>query len=254
MLLAAGGDPPPLGRQEVAVLLGQILRDEGDNLYSLPQEDLQALGTLYQLADQRAQPEANVILSTMLGTKTGFVFRVFAAAAGISPERQRTLTLAAAIRLPDEGTLQKRLHTILGRTTLRVWIDDAVSASKDKPDMGVLEGPRLEVLEKLLAQAKLHLEILESNLFWIGPLDKLGAARQVHAGSLQRAAAAQGKPAAALMDETRLEFIETPLQDVVCFLRDQHDISFEELDQSDKPITLTLRAVPLHLCSHTWRG
>ena len=245
VLLAAGGDPPSPGRKESAALLGQILRDEGEGLQYLPRGDLQALGTLYQLADQRAQPEAAAILSAILGTKTGF--RMFAMAAGIPPERQRTLALAAPLRLPDQGTLEERLHAILDRSTLRVWIDDAVLASKANPDLGAVEGPRLEVLEQLLARTKLHLEILESNLFWIGPPDRLAAARQLHAGSLQRAAAAQGKSAVALRDDTGLEFIRTPLRDVVCFLRDQHDLPFEDVDQSDRPITLNYRAVPLHL-------
>ena len=102
----------------------------------------------------------------------------------------------------------------------------------------MLAGPRLEVLEKLLARTNLRLELLESNLFWIGPPERLAAARQVHANSLQRAAGAQGKVAAALRDETRLEFIQTPLEDVIAFLRDQHDVGFELLDQPEKPITM----------------
>jgi hypothetical protein len=64
---------------------------------------------------------------------------------------------------------------------------------------------------------------------------------------LQRVAAAQGKVAVALMDDTRVEFIFTPLQDTIAFLRDQHDVPFDVLDQPQKPVTLKVRAVPLHV-------
>jgi hypothetical protein len=247
VLLAAGGDPPSPGRKEVAALLGKILRDEGDNLASLSHGALDALGRLYRSADERAQPEAAAILSATLDSRHGLVFGLLARAAGMPPERRRAILLAVPMRLPDEGTLGERLRTILDHTTVCAWIDDAVWASTARPDTGVLEGPRLEILEKLLARTNLRLELLESNLFWIGPPDKLAAARQVHAQSLQRAAAAQGKPAVALMDDTRLEFVQTPLQDVIAFLRDQHDIPFDLLAQRDKPITMNVRSLPLHL-------
>lgn len=68
------------------------------------------------------------------------------------------------------------------------------------------------------------------------------------------AAAADVKIVAALEDDTRLEFIETPLEQVVTFLQDQHDISIK-LDQralddvgvgADSPITAELKGVSLH--------
>ena len=67
-------------------------------------------------------------------------------------------------------------------------------------------------------------------------------------------AAAEAKIVAALKDDARLEFIETPLNQVVTFLQDQHDIPIK-LDQRalddvgvgvDTPITAELKGVSLH--------
>jgi hypothetical protein len=151
------------------------------------------------------------------------------------------------VRLPSEGTLEQRLRKLLDKTTLLVWLEQTVNDTQASPDTGVLEGPRLEVLEKLLARANLRLELLASDLFWIGPPDRLTAARQLHAQSLQRVAAAQGKVAAALLEDTQLEFIETPLEDTIAFLQDAHDVPFVLLDHPQKSITMRLRAIPLHL-------
>jgi hypothetical protein len=247
VLLAAGVDSPGPERKEAADALLRTIREAGDNLYSLPDEDLRALGRLYRGADDRAQPEAAAILSATLNTEYGNAFHFFANAAGIPPERRRDVMLATPVRLSGEGTLEQSLHTILDSTKLRVWIDETVRDSKARLDTGVLAGSRMEVLEKLLARTDLLLERLEHNLFWIGSPDRLAAARQVHANSLQRAAGAQGKVATALADDTRLEFIETPPDDAIAFLRDAHDVEIQLLDQPQKRLTMNMKAIPLHL-------
>ncbi len=53
VLRAEDGNPQRPGRKEVTDLLVRILRDQGDNLKSLPDEDLRALGRLYRGADER---------------------------------------------------------------------------------------------------------------------------------------------------------------------------------------------------------
>lgn len=66
--------------------------------------------------------------------------------------------------------------------------------------------------------------------------------------------AAEAKILAALEDDTRLEFIETPLSQVMQFLEDQHDIAIKldtrALDDAgigaDAPITANLKGVSLH--------
>jgi len=70
---------------------------------------------------------------------------------------------------------------------------------------------------------------------------------------LARQGGAEQKIFAALEDDTRLEFIETPLSQVIDFLKDQHDINIEidtkALDDigigSDSPITRNLRGISL---------
>ena len=70
---------------------------------------------------------------------------------------------------------------------------------------------------------------------------------------LARQGSAETKIFAALADDTRLEFIETPLTQVIEFLKDQHDINIEidtkALDDigigSDTPITRNLRGISL---------
>jgi len=70
---------------------------------------------------------------------------------------------------------------------------------------------------------------------------------------LARQGGAEQKIFAALEDDTRLEFIETPLNSVIDFLKDQHDINIEidtkALDEigigSDSPITRNLRGISL---------
>ena len=66
--------------------------------------------------------------------------------------------------------------------------------------------------------------------------------------------AAEAKILAALEDDTRLEFIETPLGQVMQFLEDQHDIPIKldarALDDigvgADAPLTANLKGVSLH--------
>jgi tetratricopeptide (TPR) repeat protein len=70
---------------------------------------------------------------------------------------------------------------------------------------------------------------------------------------LARQGGAEQKIFAALEDDTRLEFIETPLNSVIDFLKDQHDINIEidtrRLEEvgvgSDTPITRNLRGISL---------
>jgi len=67
-------------------------------------------------------------------------------------------------------------------------------------------------------------------------------------------AAAEAKIAAALEDDAQLDFIETPLNQVLQFLQDQYDIPFQidirALDDvgvgTDTPITTSLKGVSLH--------
>jgi hypothetical protein len=202
---------------------------------------------LYRYADDQSQPEAQAILLATLNTQNGHAFNCFAAAIGMPPERRLAVILAERVCLPEEGTLEQSLRAVLTGSRLGFWIDDTTLASQTRLDTTGLEGPRLTVLEKLLASTKLRLEILDGKSFWIGPPDRLAAARQLHANSLQRAAGAQGKVAAALMDETRWEFIQTPLEEVIVFLRDMHEVGCELLDQPQKRITMNVRAIPLHL-------
>lgn len=64
---------------------------------------------------------------------------------------------------------------------------------------------------------------------------------------------AESKIEAALNDPTQLEFIETPLQDVIDFLKDMHDIEIQIDNRaledvgigSDTPITMSLKGVSL---------
>jgi len=70
---------------------------------------------------------------------------------------------------------------------------------------------------------------------------------------LKQRGAAEMRIMAALEDDTRLEFIETPLEDVLSFLRECHDIPIEidtrALDDvgigSDSPITRNLKGISL---------
>jgi len=70
---------------------------------------------------------------------------------------------------------------------------------------------------------------------------------------LARQGSAEQKIFAALDDDTRIEFIETPLNQVIDFLKDQHDINIEidtkALDDigvgSDSPITRNLKGISL---------
>ena len=70
---------------------------------------------------------------------------------------------------------------------------------------------------------------------------------------LARTGGAEAKILEALDDDTRLEFIETPLDQVVDFLKDQHGINIEldagELDNvgigTDVPITRNLKGITL---------
>jgi len=58
---------------------------------------------------------------------------------------------------------------------------------------------------------------------------------------------AKVEPADALSDDTRLDFIDTPLNQAVQFLMDLHDVRIQSLADDDPPVTLSVRGLPLHL-------
>ena len=128
-----------------------------------------------------------------------------------------------------------------------MWIDQDIVDKERNTPVASCEGPWLPTVEKLLSGTEYRLHLLNPDLFWIGHPRRLEAAREAYQVSLSKIQWAELKPASALMDDTRMEFIETPLGQVLEFLRDQHDTNFTLLGGKDTPVTFNVKGLPLHL-------
>lgn len=209
----------------------------------------QPLAELYRTARARSTAESDDLLATILTCGQWRFFVTFAGLAGIPPVVEQQLLLAKPVHVTAaHNTLGKALAYLASQATMPLWIDlQPGGPERSDPPVSPCAGPWLLTLEKVLSATGYGLHPLGSDLFWIGPPDRLEAAREAYLDGLAKSRWGAAKPRVALSDETSLEFIETPLSQVVEFLSDQHHVSLLLLGDDDPPVTLNLRGVPLHV-------
>jgi hypothetical protein len=158
------------------------------------------------------------------------------------------LLLAKPVQVPSgRNALSGILRSLSSGTGILVWIDQEVLDKEDRLPVPATDEPWLPTIEKTLSGTEYRLQLLSPNLFWIGSPGRLDAARTMYENGLSKIPWADSPVGARLTQDTRMEFIETPLNQVLDFLSDQHDLGFVLLGGDDTPVTITLKGVPLHV-------
>ena len=246
-LLATSVEADAPERVEARKTLLDDLRDSSQPVYA--ESDLVgSLGELYLSARASKESEAASLLETILTHCHSSFFVQFANQAGIPAVEQRQLLLAKPVRVTaDHDTLAKAINYLAQQAGTPLWIDLEMAGQGSDVPVAACDGPWLVTVKKVLSGTEYRLHLLSPDLFWIGHADQFESARKAYLDGFSKSRWADAKPAAALMDSTRMEFIETPLSQVLDFLRDQHDISLVLLGTDDPPVTLNLSVVPLHV-------
>jgi len=207
-----------------------------------------ALGELYSAAQRIRAPESDLVLHTIAAHWSPHHFASFAAQAGIPANILRELLLAKPVKVTaDSGDLATVLNSLIRQTVVQVWIDRGVLEHAAKLPATEAEGPWLSVLEQVLSTTPYRRHQLAADLFWIGHPERLESARRTYRNNLDKIRWANPKVAAALLDWTRLEFIETPLIQTIAFLKDMHNVNIELLGVDATPVTIEPSGVPLHI-------
>jgi len=203
----------------------------------------------YRTANEGNAPEAGFLLKAILTLDQPLLFQLFARQAGIPEAVQRQLMLAKPVQWRTDGheTLADCLRHLIGQTTIMVWIDDEVMSKGQQLPVAHAEGPWLTTVENVLSGTEYRLHLLAPGLLWIGSPRQLKAARKTYEESSNKIQWAASKPAEALTDYTKIQFTETPLNQVIKFLSDQHALNFCLLGTEEDPVTLNLRGLRLHL-------
>lgn len=224
------------------------------------------LPDLYREAKGQAAPEAPLLLRNMLvwdEPRHSHSFDYFASRAGFRREQIWALYFARPTTLPAQhrvrmrsprpgaltvpATVETSLSFLLTKARVPIWVDDEVLGKSGGQPVSPASGTWLGVLEAVLSGTDFRLQPLDVDLFWIGHPDRLEAARKQYRHSLAKATKAGPRASSGLLSGTFLEFERTPLKHCIDFLQDQHDISFELLDQHETPVKRTMRNAPLHV-------
>jgi len=213
------------------------------------QELVCILAARFRTAKERNSSEAGFLLNAILTLDQPFLFQLFARQAEIPEVVQRQLMLAKPVHWRTDGheTLADCLRHLIGQTAIMVWIDDEVMSEGQQLPGADAEGPWLTTVENVLSGTEYRLHVLAPGLLWIGSPSQLKAARKTYEESSTKIQWAAPKPAAALTDYTKMQFTETPLNKVIEFLSNQHDLNFCLLGTEESPVTLNLRGLRLHL-------
>ncbi len=245
LLVTSSGTEDPV-RLETRNWLLATLRDERRISHS--PITYTALSELYLAAAFTRAPESELMLPTIAAHWSPQNFASFAARAGIPANVQRDLLLAKPIKVTaDTGDLATVLNSLVRQTVVRVWIDRGVLEHAAKLPSTAAEGPWLSVLGQVLSATPYRTHQLAADLFWIGHPERLESARDAYRNNLDKTRWANPKVAAALVDSTRLEFVETPLGQIIEFLKDMHNVNIELFGVDATPVTIELPGVPLHI-------
>lgn len=216
--------------------------DDIDESYAL----LGVLGKLCPLADERT--ERDVLVEVMVRYARPWEFWLFAHAARLRQAKVRELSLGKPVRVEyDRAPVGAVLRDLASQVCLSIWIDHAVFDENVAISVQTVERPWVDVVEMVLSQTPYRLHMLRSDVYWIGKPADAQAASAMLAQGVAKIPPGRLKIADALKDDTRLEFVDAPLEYVGEYLGDAHDINFLVLDRHEFPVTIDLKFLPLHL-------
>lgn len=228
------------------MLLGQLREGALNSTEYGRHEAAWVLGTLYEHADEEV--ERQPLVDTMLKYATPWLFRYFARAARLPEAKVREWLLGKLVRLEcDRSRLGSVLRDLVWRVGLKVWIDKAVFNDNVTVDAQVVEGPWVEVMHMVLSHTPYRLQMLRPDLYWIGKPQDFQAANARLAASLSKIPPGRLMISEQLRMDTKLEFVDTPLERVAEFLSDMHGINVFLLDRHESRVTVNLRSLPLHV-------
>jgi hypothetical protein len=207
-----------------------------------------SLSGLYLAVEPTRAPEGGLLLHTIATHWSPQNFASFAARAGIPANVQQELLLAKPVKVTaDSDHLAAVLNSLVRQTVVPLWIERGVLEHAAKLPAIAAEGPWLSVLGQVLSTTPYRTHQLAADLFWIGQPERLESVRQTYRNNLDRIRWANPNVAAALVDTTRLGFIETPLDQIISFLKDLHSLNIELLGANETPVTIEPPGVPLHI-------
>lgn len=242
-----GAPQDDVGRSEArAALLKRLRKNPLDVNFEGTYELVQVLAEVYKLGDERL--ERGPLLKTLLHDSHPYVFSSFARRAHLSEAKVRKLFLSKRVTAEyDRAPVGSVVQELVSQVNLRVWIDEKVLAGELPVSILPIQSDWIKVMQSVLNQTPYRLHVLRPDLHWIGRPDDAQAASAMLAQSFAKIPPGRLKISEALQDDTRLEFVDTPLEDVGEFLSDQHGINILVLDRRDLPVTISLRGHQLHL-------
>jgi hypothetical protein len=184
------------------------------------------------------------VLQVLL-TRHGMLGWYFARVAGIERQHAEDLFWGHEIRFDGQPvSLEDAISRIGGG---RVWVDAETAA--DDPTVTLrITASRMAVLEAAAAAAKCEVAHFQHGIVWVGPKSKRSVAEKKLRDALGRVPLGNSPVRTALVENTQIEFIETPLADVCDYLSDLHSIQVKlPRPVDERRITQQLTNMPLFL-------
>ena len=245
-LVAVGLDKDD--QRRVAVrdrLLNNLKQPPADDGHKKARRRLAAtLGPLYKIADKES--EAEPILQAILNQNDPKTFRELANAISLSNENIYDWYTKKQVSVDFKDVrLKDALAQLQRQVLIPTWI--AADVVDDKTPVTLKSNDTWkQTVDAVLARSPYEFANLGEGLFWVGNPMNLKQAIDIVQQGAKRIPDDARRTADALREVARLEFIETPLSDVLDYLQDFGGIQIEMLGKhGDTSITFSMQ-VPLH--------
>jgi hypothetical protein len=246
--IAAGHRADDEYRASLGRRLFESAPEVADRLWPYNYKELAVLAQIVP----RDEPEWHELEAKLLESATPASYSYFAGKAGFSVTQRYQRFLAKPVEVGYAVIeLKDVVADLADRVDLPLWID---AAALEETATVSLErrGRWLDVMTAVLEGTPYELVMLRDDLFWLGPRAARDGAAALLRESLARfpprGDAGDSPLREVLLEPTRLEFIDTPLTDVVEYLEDLHGMRVDLLGERRYAVlTMRVRRVPLHL-------
>ncbi len=208
-------------------------------------ECLAALSDVYLHCDQDA--EGHPLAQILRDHQKAEYFLHFARVAGLSVRRQHEWMLAKTVAV-DFRDLP--LHAALKQLQQQVRLPLLIAEDARVDETLVtlkMTGPWLDVVEQVLETTEYRWIPFPDQLFWIGRRRDINAIKTLLARDASQQPRINSILDAVLVEVTKLQCIDTPLQDVYGYLEDRHGVQIELLGDVDLDVTADVIELPLYV-------
>ncbi len=240
----SGGLPPEHKRR--SELLEQLVENiqtaqiAGSWTFTLP-----AIGNLCK----RSSPmtESDPILQAVLHRAPSQYYRLAARRAGKTNDEILMSLLRRTTSVDYKGVaLGQAVADLQNQIGLSIWVDEEVQEYAKTTTIHI-EGTWQEVLQAVLKETPFRFDDLRGETYFIGSPDSIKATNDLITTSLAKIPGDENPIHATLREDSKSDFIETPLYDVCEYLSDRHGMAVKLLKGfGQQPVTLTMDG-PLHL-------